>query len=589
MGNDLKMDIKENRKLIIFSSVNQKGTKESICANTLGNFSNCKHIEYPSGGNAIDPIRRYQISINFIFSGQTSKLFYFYCLNNECGRKKRVGLKDKGIVAYMIIKYCQMSVSQVMCEEKEMMDGWEVETCNWEMTLLRCDTMTLLVRGRGGKWVSYFGAVGEIVRSSLSNSITELGDQIIVNWVCCCLLEIFLRFMGSTNEGYLWVHDQHEKWDTITKEKMQHLDQIIDGHLDWYSTHKTASDIIRTRRALPDLNLAHKRSRKRKLSDIDESTHVTENVFVEEYNTTDKSDQEENNDLENEEECNNNQIPTNEKVDPNQSNMEDALETNNDLDSILQNTDERTDSNDNNPEYTSEFTKSDKVEVVASIRIQPSILNSLDETPKLQTKSSFISRLLKLSKSKLSPQATETNTQVNDNINTTETSQPVVETYNNTLDSQTSNMAESPNPSNDEPDIVVSEIVPEPRHKFQSKKKKIQEKTITQVHEFQENHEVSIVDKSISSTTTNGSNKVIREIDDEEPEQDETTQSKEEDKSKNKGPFVPLWAISPGLEKHLERQLRLDPNRIFGPIKPIKLKDIFPRRVSSASSNQDNV
>jgi hypothetical protein len=41
------------------------------------------------------------------------------------------------------------------------------------------------------------------------------------------------------NGDYRWVHDQHEKWDTKAKENLQHLDQIIDGHLGWYNAHKT--------------------------------------------------------------------------------------------------------------------------------------------------------------------------------------------------------------------------------------------------------------------------------------------------------------------------------------------------------------
>jgi hypothetical protein len=82
---------------------------------------------------------------------------------------------------------------------------------------------------------------------------------------------------------------------------------------------------------------------------------------------------------------------------------------------------------------------------------------------------------------------------------------------------------------------------------------------------------VSKVDTSISSTTTNGSNKVIREIDDDE-EMEQLSEEEPNHKPENNRPLVPSWAQGHALERQLEKQHRLDPTHIFGPIKPIKLK-----------------
>lgn len=249
--------------------------------------------------------------------------------------------------------------------------------------------------------------------------------------------------------------------------------------------------------------MAHKKSKKRKLSDIQEPAQVTEDIFTEEDYPTDKSGQEENNVVETEkeeEECDNNQ--TQEDNNSRESdkdhvvnNTEDTLNGNVDnghLDSTLQEERMTLSTDDhNNPEYSNTPLTHNRIEVVSSIRIRPTILESLDKPPEPPEppKSSFISRLLNLHKNKASKTTTETteasktiettetetaaSTQVNDAC-TTETIQHVVEADNKSMDNQTLDDAECSDTRNEKDDIVVSEVVPEPRLRFQSKKKKTQ-------------------------------------------------------------------------------------------------------------------
>jgi hypothetical protein len=40
-------------------------------------------------------------------------------------------------------------------------------------------------------------------------------------------------------KGYDWAEEQREYWESITQEKIEHLNEITASHLDWFHTHST--------------------------------------------------------------------------------------------------------------------------------------------------------------------------------------------------------------------------------------------------------------------------------------------------------------------------------------------------------------
>ncbi|KAI9486195.1 MAG: hypothetical protein EXX96DRAFT_34615 [Benjaminiella poitrasii] len=65
-----------------------------------------------------------------------------------------------------------------------------------------------------------------------------------------------------------------------------------------------------------------------------------------------------------------------------------------------------------------------------------------------------------------------------------------------------------------------------------------------------------------------------------EAKEEDTATKKEveqEEKEDKENAFkVPEWATSPELEKHLEKQTGMDPDKIFGRMPPIQIEEIFP-------------
>ncbi|KAI8979106.1 hypothetical protein BDF20DRAFT_835165 [Mycotypha africana] len=52
----------------------------------------------------------------------------------------------------------------------------------------------------------------------------------------------------TTKKGYIWAHEQREKWDEITVEKLTLLEDILKVHLKWFDQHSTPNDLIHWKR-----------------------------------------------------------------------------------------------------------------------------------------------------------------------------------------------------------------------------------------------------------------------------------------------------------------------------------------------------
>ncbi|KAI8377293.1 hypothetical protein BD560DRAFT_445325 [Blakeslea trispora] len=55
------------------------------------------------------------------------------------------------------------------------------------------------------------------------------------------------------SKGYLWTHEQQDRWDALTTEKVNLLDQALHRHLDWFNDHATVSDLIAWKKPLADI------------------------------------------------------------------------------------------------------------------------------------------------------------------------------------------------------------------------------------------------------------------------------------------------------------------------------------------------
>ncbi|CAO3629494.1 unnamed protein product [Cunninghamella blakesleeana] len=53
-------------------------------------------------------------------------------------------------------------------------------------------------------------------------------------------------------KGKKWVEEQRKKWDDIVSDKLYQLDSLFEEHLEWFKLHKTAKDLVLTRRVLVD-------------------------------------------------------------------------------------------------------------------------------------------------------------------------------------------------------------------------------------------------------------------------------------------------------------------------------------------------
>ncbi|CAO3647373.1 unnamed protein product [Cunninghamella echinulata] len=85
-----------------------------------------------------------------------------------------------------------------------------------------------------------------------------------------------------TQKGQKWIKEQQTKWDNIIQDKLYQLDTMFEEHFQWFRQHRTAKELVLTRRALID-NDNHTTPTKRFRHDtahknIAENQHTTEKM-----------------------------------------------------------------------------------------------------------------------------------------------------------------------------------------------------------------------------------------------------------------------------------------------------------------------
>ncbi|KAI9304997.1 hypothetical protein BJ944DRAFT_230790 [Cunninghamella echinulata] len=55
-----------------------------------------------------------------------------------------------------------------------------------------------------------------------------------------------------TQKGQKWIKDQQKKWDDIVQDKLYQLDTMFEEHFQWFRQHRTAKELVLTRRVLID-------------------------------------------------------------------------------------------------------------------------------------------------------------------------------------------------------------------------------------------------------------------------------------------------------------------------------------------------
>ncbi|KAI7906326.1 uncharacterized protein BX663DRAFT_496032 [Cokeromyces recurvatus] len=325
-----------------------------------------------------------------------------------------------------------------------------------------------------------------------------------------------------TRKGYLWAFDQQDKWDDIAAEKISQLQDISNTYLDWFNNHSTIKDLLSWKRPRID---SKKKASVKEMKENTVSSNVENKQVMMENEVEEQSIKDVKNDIDND-------------VKDTVDNDNNTINDRNPVNDIIVN--EKDELENTLPEQHDENTQDDvkSNESVISVGIHSEdIMTDLNLQPSKEFDEHDDEVQLVVSKTNsksfsnnLSPNS---NAQLNNRLS--KMGRPSLE-----ASKSPSALSKEDSPSNMNV-VTTARLTNIPNNKI----------------------EVSdpVPESQKPETVTKDDNVV------EQQKEEENTSEDKENTFK-----VPEWATSPELQKHLEKQSRMDPDKIFGRMPPIQIE-----------------